>query len=471
MNLQHHYKTRFQNDLTGCGVTEGALVIAACSGGVDSMCLVNAMLKVGARFEVAHVNFKLRGEDSEADSASVVAWCDENGVVCHVRHLPAGEEAEQKGNGIQEAARRLRYAWFEQLREERGGSFIAVAHHLKDQTETLLINLLRGVSPSSLGAMAPRNVNTVRPFLSWSQEEIEEWVKLDKVPFREDLSNNSTKYLRNRIRNEVLPLLESIRPGAISHLAEWTNRLRSQAVAVEISMSDASRDIVKYCDFSSNTSANDQANDQANEICRIDLKLLGESAWGDRVLDKLLAERKWPLGSREQAHLLKRASIGAEVVFEDDSLVREREYMILRKFEVENEMNESNSACTLNTENGTFKNLSWTCEIEGLDLSPPRSPEILWLDFHALEHPLIWRTWENGDKLDPSGMEGSVNISDLLTQWKVPHLSRSSARVLQDAKGNILWVFVAGEEGVWSRISRKVTIAKSTKRLVLEVKI
>lgn len=467
MNLQHHYKTRFQNDLSGCGVTDGELVIVACSGGVDSMCLVNAMLKIGARFEVAHVNFKLRGADSEADSESVMSWCEENGVVCHVKHLPAGKEAEQKGNGIQEAARRLRYAWFEQLRVERGASFIAVAHHLKDQTETLLINLLRGVSPSSLGAMAPRNVNTVRPFLSWSQEEIEDWVKLDKVPFREDLSNKSNKYLRNRIRNEVLPLLESIRPGATSHLAEWTNRLRSQAAAVEISMSDASRDIVQYYDFSSNTSSNEPV----NEICRINLKLLGESAWGDRVLDKLLLERKWPFGSREQAYLLKRASIGAEVVFEDDSLVREREYIILRKLEAENAKNESYSACTLNTENGTFKNLSWTCEIVDLEISPPKSPEILWLDFHSIEHPLIWRTWANGDKLDPSGMEGSVNISDLLTQWKVPHLSRATARVLQDAKGNILWVFVAGEDEVWSRISRNVSITKSTKRFVLEVKI
>lgn len=467
MNLQHHYKTRFQNDLSGCGVTDVELVIVACSGGVDSMCLVNAMLKIGARFEVAHVNFKLRGADSEADSESVMSWCDENGVVCHVKHLPAGEEAVQKGNGIQEAARRLRYAWFEQLRVERGASFIAVAHHLKDQTETLLINLLRGVSPSSLGAMAPRNVNTVRPFLSWSQEEIEDWVKLDKVPFREDLSNKSNKYLRNRIRNEVLPLLESIRPGATSHLAEWTNRLRSQAAAVEISMSDASRDIVQYYDFSSNTASNEPV----NEICRINLKLLGESAWGDRVLDKLLLERKWPFGSREQAYLLKRASIGAEVVFEDDSLVREREYIILRKLEAENAKNESYSACTLNTENGTFKNLSWTCEIVDLEMSPPRSPEILWLDFHSIEHPLIWRIWANGDKLNPSGMEGSVNISDLLTQWKVPHLSRATARVLQDAKGNILWVFVAVEDVVWSRISRNVSITKSTKRFVLEVKI
>ena len=463
MNPQHKYKHRFKNDLSGCGFTEGELLIVACSGGVDSMCLMNAVLKVGARFEVAHVNFKLRGEDSELDSASVKKWCEEKDVVCHVKHLPADEEALRKGDGVQEAARRLRYAWFEQLREERGASVIAVAHHLKDQTETLLINLLRGVSPSSLGAMSPRNANVIRPFLSWSQEEIEDWVDIDQVPFREDLSNKSNKYLRNRIRNEVLPLLESIRPGAISHLAEWTNRLRSQAAAVESSMSDASRDIVKYCDFLSDN--------QANEICRIDLKLLGESVWGERVLDRLLAERKWPIGSREQAYILKRSSIGAEVVFEDDSLVREREYIVLRKLEADKELDTYRAACSLNTENGSCGNLSWTCETEDLELVPPRTPEILWLDFHALEHPLVWRTWNTGDKLDPSGMEGSVNISDLLTQWKVPHLSRSSARVLEDGNGNILWVFVAGEKGVWSRISRKVSLTHSEKRWVLEVMI
>ena len=463
MKLEHQYNIRFKNDLTRCGVSEKDLVIAACSGGMDSMCLINAMLKVGVRFEVAHVNFKLRGEDSEADSASVKAWCEENSIMCHVKHLPADEEAKRKGDGVQEAARRLRYNWFNELLNERGGGYIAVAHHLQDQTETLLINLLRGVSPSSLGCMASRNGNIVRPFLSWSQKEIKNWVELDKVPFREDSSNKSPKYLRNRIRNEVLPLLESIRPGAISHLAEWTNRLRYQATAVDISMSDAARDIVKYYDGSSNN--------RPNEICRINLQLLQESAWGDRILDNLLADRKWPIGSRNQASLIKRSSIGAEVVYKDDSLVREREYLILRKIEEAIDLNESDSECTLHNENGTIGDLSWTCEIETLDHDPPQSPEIIWLDFYTLEHPLIWRKWKNGDKINPTGMEGSVNISDLLTQWKVPHLSRPNARVLQDARGKILWVFVAGEEGVWSRISRKATLTKGAKRLVLEVKI
>ena len=463
------FTTRFKNDMGKCGVEDGELVIAACSGGVDSMCLVNALLQGEAKFEVAHVNFKLRGEDSEADSKLVRDWCDENGVVCHVRHLPADEEAKRKGDGIQDAARRLRYGWFEDLRVERGATCVAVAHHIKDQTETLLIQLLRGVDPSSLGGMSARNGEVVRPFLSWSQEEVEEWVELDKVPFREDLSNQSPKYLRNRIRNEVLPLFESIRPGSTNHIAEWATRLRYQADAVENSMSDAYRDIVKYYD-----SGLDNSSNKGSEICRINLKALGESVWGNQVMDRLLAQRKWPLGSREQALLLTRASIGAEVSFEDDSLVREREHLILRKVEIESESSDDNAPCNIVNEKGTFQNLSWFCEIENLDTPPPTDPSILWLDFYAIEHPITWRTWENGDKLEPNGMEGTVNVSDLLTQWKVPHLSRSSARVLQDARGNILWVFAEGDKGkgeVWSRISRKTTLTNSAKRLIFEVKV
>ena len=210
------------------------------------MCLANALLKAGAKFEVAHVNFQLRGEDSQADAKNVQDWCEANSVVYHMNQLPAEEEATRKGDGIQDAARRLRYAWFEELRTERGAACVAVAHHMKDQTETLLIQLLRGVSPSSLGGMSPRNVNVIRPFLSWSQEEIEEWVALDHVPYREDKSNQSPKYLRNRIRNEVLPLLESIRSGSVTHIAEWSDRLRSQAIAVESSISDSTRDIVRF---------------------------------------------------------------------------------------------------------------------------------------------------------------------------------------------------------------------------------
>ena len=460
MKTRHHLISRFEKDLTKCLVADGELIIAACSGGVDSMCLANALLNVGAKFEVAHVNFQLRGADSQADAKNVQDWCDANGVVYHMKELPAEEEASRKGDGIQEAARRLRYAWFEELRTERGAACVAVAHHLKDQTETLLIQLLRGVSPSSLGGMSPRNVNVIRPLLSWSQEEIEEWVAQDNVPFREDKSNQSPKYLRNRIRNEVLPLLESIRPGSVTHIAEWADRLRSQAIAVESSISDATRDIVRFSEI--------EYNGYEGEICRINLKALWDSSWGEQVFDRLLAERHWPYGARKEAFALGQASIGAEMTYKSDALTRERDFILLRNIPVMDSTSHMDDECAITEEEGSCESLSWRSEINNDISVPPTQPNILWIDLDALKYPLLWRIWRDGDQLEPNGMAGTVNVSDLLTQWKVPNISRKSARVLADARGQILWVFVASEIGAKSRISRHVQLNEGSKKLILE---
>jgi tRNA(Ile)-lysidine synthase len=420
------------------------------------------LLKVGAKFEVAHVNFQLRGEDSQADAKNVQDWCEANSVVYHMNQLPAEEEATRKGDGIQDAARRLRYAWFEELRTERGAACVAVAHHMKDQTETLLIQLLRGVSPSSLGGMSPRNVNVIRPFLSWSQEEIEEWVALDRVPYREDKSNQSPKYLRNRIRNEVLPLLESIRAGSVTHIAEWADRLRSQAIAVESSISDATRDIVRFSEI--------EYNGYDGEICRIHLKALWDSSWGEQVFDRLLAERHWPYGARKEAFALGQASIGAEIRYESDSLTRERDFILLRNIPVKDSTSHMDVECAISEEEGSCESLSWRSEINDDISVPPTQPQILWIDLDALKYPLLWRIWREGDQLEPTGMAGTVNVSDLLTQWKVPNISRKNARVLADARGQILWVFVASEIGAKSRISRNVQLTEGPKKLILEAK-
>jgi tRNA(Ile)-lysidine synthase len=462
MKTLHHLISRFEKDLTKCLVADGELIIAACSGGVDSMCLVNALLKVGAKFEVAHVNFQLRGEDSQADAKNVQDWCEANSVVYHMNQLPAEEEATRKGDGIQDAARRLRYTWFEDLRTERGAACVAVAHHMKDQTETLLIQLLRGVSPSSLGGMSPRNVNVIRPFLSWSQEEIEEWVALDRVPYREDKSNQSPKYLRNRIRNEVLPLLESIRAGSVTHIAEWADRLRTQAIAVESSISDATRDIVRFSEI--------EYNGYDGEICRIHLKALWDSSWGEQVFDRLLAERHWPYGARKEAFALGQASIGAEIRYESDSLTRERDFILLRNIPVKDSTSHMDVECAISEEEGSCESLSWRSEINDDISVPPTQPQILWIDLDSLKYPLLWRIWREGDQLEPTGMAGTVNVSDLLTQWKVPNISRKNARVLADARGQILWVFVASEIGAKSRISRNVQLTEGPKKLILEAK-
>ena len=208
--------------------------------------LLHALKSIGASFEVAHVNFNLRGDESDGDEAFVRQWCLKNSVAFHCETMDASALAEETGKGIQDAARVLRYEYFEEVKNQIDAHAIAVAHHENDQAETLLLHLIRSTNPSALGCMSNRTGDIIRPMLNWTRDEIINWLEEDGVEYRVDSSNSSDKYTRNRIRHEVLPLLESIRKGTTGHLAGWTNRLRAQANAVDNSMSDASRDIVEY---------------------------------------------------------------------------------------------------------------------------------------------------------------------------------------------------------------------------------
>jgi tRNA(Ile)-lysidine synthase len=423
--------TRFSKDLKRCGVGEDDKIIAACSGGADSMFLLHAFKEAQVNFEVAHVNFQLRGEESDGDEKSVKTWCDNNNVHLSRISLSTKEEAVKSGNGTQAAARKLRYDYFEKLLYERKADYIAVAHHKNDQAETLILHLLRSVDPDALGCMSMKTGNVIRPLLEWTSKEIEEEIKNDGVVFREDSSNTDPKYTRNRIRHEVLPLLEDIRAGSTEHLAEWTDRLEKQANAIESTMDDASRVIVEYSDGEYNDGF----------ICKLRIKAMEETPWGVLVYEKLLAERNWPHGAREEALLLKRSMVGAMICYGDDTLIRERDHIVLSR------------------DLGVVREI----ELKTQEISEPKnqifpsSNNILWVDKSTLVEPTIWRTWEDGDRISPSGMEGSVKISDLLTQWKVPHRVRKSAHLLVDGSGEVLWAVVDFERETLSRVSKNVS--------------
>lgn len=425
-------ENRFSRDLGKCGVIDGELILATCSGGPDSMLLLHALKSIGARFEVAHVNFKLRGAESDADEDFVRNWCSSNGITFHCETMDASGLADKTGKGIQDAARVLRYEYFEDVKNQIDAHAIAVAHHENDQAETLILHLIRSTNPSSLGCMSHRTRDVIRPMLNWTRDEILEWLKADRVEFRVDSSNAENKYTRNRIRHEVIPLLENIRKGTTGHLADWAHRLRVQANAVDSSMSDASRDIVEYCDLDRGSGA----------LCKLDLHAMGGSIWGDLVLDRLLVERGWPIGSREEALILKRATVGAQITYGADILRRERDFISL-------------SIATSAPKNITLVRTHLD-DLSGLEF--PSDPSVLWVGTSELSDPVKWRPWEHGDKLSPTGMDGTVNVSDLLTQWKVPNGARDSAHVLEDGEGDVLWVFISFENTVLSRVSKKVKV-------------
>lgn len=209
----------------------GALVLCAVSGGRDSMALlhlVSAMAEEeGFRVAAAHFNHRLR-PTADRDEAFVRDWCREKGIPLEVGRGDVRALARETGTGVEDAARRLRYRFLQEAAERLGAACIATAHHREDNAETVLLHLLRGTGLQGLGGIAPVRGNIVRPLLETSRADIDAYVKAHRLPYVEDESNADPAYTRNRLRREVLPLLEEIAPGCGARIAGAAELLREE---------------------------------------------------------------------------------------------------------------------------------------------------------------------------------------------------------------------------------------------------
>ena len=178
----------------------GGRVLLTVSGGVDSMVMLTLFIRSGYEVGVAHCNFQLRGTESDEDEVLVARQAARYGVPCYNRRFDTAAEMERTGESMEMAARRLRYAWFDELSRQYNYPAIAVAHHADDSIETFFINLLRGTGLRGLTGISTQVGKVIRPLMFASRKEILEYAAQNRIPFREDSSNRSTKYLRNKIR-------------------------------------------------------------------------------------------------------------------------------------------------------------------------------------------------------------------------------------------------------------------------------
>lgn len=217
-------------------VPEKETALLAVSGGIDSICLASLFLNssAGRRFAVAHCNFHLRGEDSDSDEALVAAWCGRNGVRYHKADFDTEQYASSHNISIEMAARELRYDWFASLCRDNGYYGVAVAHNANDNAETLILNLLRGTGLRGITGMQVETVVPVtrdelsgvrllRPMLSFSRKQIEEYVAANSLEYHDDRTNAETIYKRNRIRHLVFPVFESLNPSFLTTFAREMN--------------------------------------------------------------------------------------------------------------------------------------------------------------------------------------------------------------------------------------------------------
>lgn len=434
----------FINPLLPPGFESGKGLLLAVSGGLDSVVMAHLVHRAGLRFAIAHVNFGLRGSESIEDAAWVEALAQHYHVPFYLTHFDTTRFAGQTGVSVQMAARTLRYEWFEQLRAEHHYSFIATAHHRNDVIETLLLNLTRGTGLAGLHGMAAQQGKLLRPLLFADRVDLETYATDHQLDWREDRSNQSDYYARNRIRHHVVPVLQSINPGLLQTLNTTLERLRAAETLMQQELDRSASLVVK-------------TTDSTTQIDLISLRMLPQPTFR-------LAEWLRPFGFTYQQSTAIWQAIGQGQGQEFGSathrLVHERNQLIVsRNLPVETApvikllaLPENPVLLSSDSE------LRFRVFDKPANFEFPADPKVASFDADTLAFPLTIRRWQEGDRFRPLGMKGTKLVSDLLADLKVPRLEREQTYVLA-ADEQIAWV-------IGYRLSHPFRVRAQTKRVM-----
>lgn len=388
----------------------------AVSGGIDSMVLLDALRRLGHSCTVLHVDHGLRGEESDADRSFVEQHCRREGIPFRWKKVDVDAHARRKGLSIQMAARELRYAFFAEVWEEQPWR-TALAHHADDAVETLILHLMRGAGVSGWSTIPPVSGVFVRPLLAVNRLMIEAYAAEHGIIQREDSSNAEAKYLRNRVRHELLPLMESLRPGAKRAMARSVALLRELERAGELVRS------VEPLSLS-----------DAREL-RIPFRAVESSPTPILLLHQSLRHLGFHPDALERLHdaILER-STGCEFIAGSWRAIVDRDCVIV------GQVPSDQPAFTIDLHQpaGEQAGFAWSL-LEGGPFAVPDSMDEAVLDADRLEFPIEVRPWREGDRMRPIGLGGTKLISDILIDAKVPRNRKHLAYVLVSG-GEVAWL-------------------------------
>lgn len=418
-----------------------AKLLVATSGGVDSMAASYILNKLGFQIVLAHCNFKLRTTDSDKDEFFVKDWAQKNNITCYTSSFETAQYAKNKKISIQLAARALRYQWFDDLLAQENYDYIITAHHANDNLETVLLNLTRGTGFKGLLGIPEQNDKIIRPLLPFSRETILAFAIKNKITWREDKSNASDKYSRNKIRHQIIPVLQELNPNVIETFTNSQNHIKGienilndrlevvkKEVVMQTSKSTLSFDIAKISRLS-----NPKA--YLFEL----LKDYGFSAWDD-VVDLLTAQS------------------GKQVFSKTHRLLKDRELLLLSALKSENELSKSyiidNLEIGLSLEglNLSFEDVSKT------DFNINTNKECVFIDKEKIKGSLKVRKWQKGDYFYPFGMQNKKKISSFFKDQKMSLLEKENTWLLC-SDNNIVWI-------IGRRLDNRFRISENTKKIL-----
>lgn len=408
----------------------------AVSGGIDSMVLVHLFQNCGYKFEMLHCNFQLRDEESDDDMKFIMVYGDQHQIPYSIVTFPTKEYSEENKISIQLAARELRYNWFETELNAKQFDYVLTAHHADDNLETFLINLSRGTGLDGLTGIPQQNNHILRPLLPFSREEIEQYAADNAIQWREDSSNESDKYVRNKIRHHLVPVLKELNPGFLDSF----NKTQEYLADAQSLVVDAQRLIYQKIASEKNDGT---VHFDLNELRKLPnfkaylyqwLKPYGFTSWND-IYDLTVAQT------------------GKKVLSEKFILLKNRNFLILsiqsvslenRVYQLEKENQHVNiplklSFCNVNDISDTERNC-------------------IFVDEEKIRFPLVLRKWIEGDYFYPFGMDGKKKLSKFFKDEKMSLIEKSD-----------IWVLSSEEEIVWVigiRMDNRFRITNNTTNIL-----
>ena len=414
-------------------------VLLAISGGIDSMVMWRLFEESRYNFAIAHCNFQLRGDESEADEQLVRQVAEETGARLYVSRFETREHAALTGKSIEMAARDLRYNWFEEIRLTQGFHCIATAHHQDDLLETFFVNLVRKTGIKGLTGFRPKSGNLIRPMLFTCRQEIEHWAKFHDIAYRTDHTNNELIFQRNFIRHQVIPSLEQLNPAFRRNLAETMSNLRETE---DFYFDEVNRQIRKIAV-------------QDTDETEIYLPGLLRLTFPRQVLFEWMSRFGFNPATVESVFQGLNKEPGRLFFSKTHRLVIDRSKLIVTSipestrdvFYIEREDMEITQPLHLTLER--FNPDKYVI---------PDDPSVASLDDSLLEYPLVIRKWQQGAYFQPLGMKGFKKISDFFVDQKFSIPEKEDT-----------WIIYSADKVVWitgHRIDNRFRITGQTRSIL-----
>ena len=414
-------------------------ILLAVSGGLDSMVMLHLYREAGFKVGVAHCNFQLRGEESDADEELVRHTCEQANIPFTVKRFDTAGYATTRKISIQMAARELRYDFFREVSQTHGYDCVATAHHFNDSIETALLNLIRGTGIDGLVGIAPKKQTIIRPLLFASRDMIRDYALQNQIVWREDASNLSDDYQRNYLRNQVIPLLQEINPGFEDTFRDTHERLLGASQFSDKYISEFRAGCLEYRD----------------KKTIIDIRKIRQAPSPPVMMWELIKDLGFNFNQCRQ--MVNDHQPGKIFISPTHQLLVDRtEYIIERK--------QPSTFTTTIIEKGqqTVGEIPFMLalkEVPRSDFQLIKSPALAQLDADQLKFPLIWRRWQAGDYFVPLGMRQEKKLSDFLIDLKTPFNAKADITVVESA-GEIVWV-------VGYRISEHYKVTPDTERVLV----